>query len=95
MNTRFKPTVTYRGDFGYRNSNEAILRFPFPFAEDAYMYSVNIEPHVWADRRQHSTVCSMWTSIMSPNAARGPLCWMEIRAVQGAAAYDGRAVGYA
>ena len=46
MNTRFKPTETFRGDFGYRNSNEAILRFPFPFAEDAYMYSVNIEPHV-------------------------------------------------
>jgi len=46
MNTRFKPTETFRRDFGYRNSNEAILRFPFPFAEDAYMYSVNIEPHV-------------------------------------------------
>ena len=46
MNTRFKPTETFRRDFDYCNSNEAILRFPFPFAEDAYMYSVNIEPHV-------------------------------------------------
>lgn len=46
MNTRFKPAETFRGDFNYRNSDKAILRFPFPFAEDTYMYSVNIEPHV-------------------------------------------------
>jgi hypothetical protein len=41
----FKPEETFRDDFTFRNSPEAILRFPFPFAEDAYMYSVNIEPH--------------------------------------------------
>jgi hypothetical protein len=29
-----------------RNSDEAILRFPFPFPEDVYMYAVNMEPHV-------------------------------------------------
>lgn len=46
MNTRFKPTETFRRDFAFCNSDEAILRFPFPFPEDAYMYSVNIEPHV-------------------------------------------------
>lgn len=40
-----KPIETFRGDFTYRNSREAILRFPFPFAEDTYMYAVNIEPH--------------------------------------------------
>ncbi|MBV9750255.1 MAG: DUF3445 domain-containing protein, partial [Acetobacteraceae bacterium] len=45
MNVRFKPEETFRGKFSYRNSDEAILRFPFPFHEDKYMYSVNIEPH--------------------------------------------------
>lgn len=28
------------------NSDAGILRFPFPFADDAYMYAVNLEPHV-------------------------------------------------
>ena len=46
MNIRFKPDETFRGDFSYKNSDEAVLRFPFPFAEDTYMYSVNMEPHV-------------------------------------------------
>jgi dimethylamine monooxygenase subunit A len=36
---------TFRDDYTYRNSPEAIRRFPFPFAEDRYMYSVNMEPH--------------------------------------------------
>lgn len=36
---------TFRDDYTYRNSPEAIKRFPFPFGEDQYMYSVNIEPH--------------------------------------------------
>ena len=39
-------TEAYRGKFAFRNSDEAILRFPFPYPEDRYMYSVNIEPHV-------------------------------------------------
>ncbi len=39
---------TFRDDYSYRNSPEAIERFPFPFAEDRYMYSVNIEPHASA-----------------------------------------------
>lgn len=37
---------TFRDDFTFSNSPEAIRRFPFPFHEDKYMYSVNIEPHV-------------------------------------------------
>lgn len=36
---------SFRGDYRFANSPEAILRFPFPFNEDRYMYSVNIEPH--------------------------------------------------
>lgn len=38
--------VTFRNDFTFRNSAAGIRRFPFPFPEDDYMYSVNIEPHV-------------------------------------------------
>ncbi len=36
---------TFREDYTYRNSLSGIKRFPFPFPEDQYMYSVNIEPH--------------------------------------------------
>jgi hypothetical protein len=36
---------TFRNDFSFSNSPAAIRRFPLPFAEDEYMYSVNIEPH--------------------------------------------------
>jgi hypothetical protein len=46
MNISLKPAETFRGDFSARNSDAAILRFPFPFPEDVYMYAVNIEPHV-------------------------------------------------
>ena len=45
MATRFKPDETFRDDFRYANSDDAIMRFPFPFGEDGYMYGVNIEPH--------------------------------------------------
>lgn len=38
-------TESFRDDFSYRNSPEAIRRFPFPFAQDSYMYSINTEPH--------------------------------------------------
>lgn len=44
MNTMFKDE-TFRGDFTFSNSPAAIKRFPFPFWEDKYRYSVNIEPH--------------------------------------------------
>ena len=36
---------TFRDDFTFKNSPEAVRRFPFPFHEDSYMYSVNLEPH--------------------------------------------------
>ncbi len=36
---------TFRDDYTYRNSDEGVRRFPFPFGQDEYMYSVNIEPH--------------------------------------------------
>jgi hypothetical protein len=45
MSINFKIDESFRPPFRYSNSDEAILRFPFPFAEDAYMYSVNLEPH--------------------------------------------------
>jgi hypothetical protein len=45
MSAVFKPHETYRNDFTFRNTPEAIRRFPLPFPEDKYMYSVNIEPH--------------------------------------------------
>lgn len=36
---------TFRDDYSFRNSDWAIKRFPFPFHEDSYMYSVNMEQH--------------------------------------------------
>jgi hypothetical protein len=41
-----KTDERFRAPFHYANSDDAILRFPFPFPEDRYMYSVNLEPHV-------------------------------------------------
>lgn len=46
MTIAFTSSETFRDDFTFRNSLAAIRRFPFPFAEDVYMYAVNIEPHV-------------------------------------------------
>jgi len=40
-----KPVETFRDDFTFANSPKAIRRFPFPFTDDSYMYSVNLEPH--------------------------------------------------
>ena len=36
---------TFRGDYTFKNSGWALKRFPFPFHEDSYMYSVNMEQH--------------------------------------------------
>ncbi|MCU1725305.1 heme-dependent oxidative N-demethylase family protein [Pseudomonas sp. 5P_5.1_Bac1] len=49
MTLTFTPNETYRDDFSFHNSAAAIARFPFPFPEDQYMYSVNIEPAVSRD----------------------------------------------
>jgi len=45
MSVVFKTDETFRDDFSFRNSPHAIRRFPLPFPDDKYMYSVNIEPH--------------------------------------------------
>lgn len=45
MSVAMKAVETMRGDFTYRNSPESIKRFPFPYPEDTYMYSVNMELH--------------------------------------------------
>lgn len=37
---------TFRGAYSFRNSPAAIRRFPYPFAEDRYAYSMNVEPHL-------------------------------------------------
>ncbi len=44
MNIQFHDE-TFRDDYSFHNSPEAIRRFPFPFHEDSYMYSVNMEQH--------------------------------------------------
>ena len=44
----------FRDDYQYSNSPLGIKRFPFPFGEDQYMYSVNIEPH---GKGQQGSVC--------------------------------------
>ncbi|MBB2201822.1 heme-dependent oxidative N-demethylase family protein [Gluconacetobacter tumulisoli] len=46
MDGRFNTDESYRFPYAVRNSDAAILRFPFPFPEDSYMYSMNVEPHV-------------------------------------------------
>jgi dimethylamine monooxygenase subunit A len=45
MNIVFKKE-TFRDDFTFANSPANIKHFPFPFHEDKYMYSVNMEPHI-------------------------------------------------
>jgi dimethylamine monooxygenase subunit A len=41
-----KQPASFREPFVYINSPAAIARFPYPFDRDAYMYAVNIEPHL-------------------------------------------------
>ncbi len=36
---------TFRDDFTFKNSPKQVKRFPFPFDQDNYMYSINIEAH--------------------------------------------------
>lgn len=72
MPATFKPLESYRDNFSYRNSAEAIRRFPFPFPEDSYMYSVNIEP---ATPREPGSIFAHWFDIdehyLSEMAERG------------------------
>lgn len=37
---------TFRDDYSFYNTAQALRRFPFPFDKDDYMYSVNMEPHM-------------------------------------------------
>ncbi|MBN3854907.1 DUF3445 domain-containing protein [Paraburkholderia sp. Ac-20340] len=60
MSVLIKPAQTYRGDFSFDNSAKAIARFPFPFPEDCYQYSVNIEP---ATPRETGSVFEHWFDI--------------------------------
>ena len=53
MNLNFK-NESFRDDYTFKNSPESIRRFPFPFNEDKYMYSVNMEPHVPAGPAGHA-----------------------------------------
>lgn len=46
MPIQFRPDETYRDDYTYANSAECIARAPWPFPDDQYMYSMNLEPHV-------------------------------------------------
>jgi hypothetical protein len=45
MRIAAKDAQSFRDDFTYTNSKDAIERFPFPFVDDEYRYSVNMEPH--------------------------------------------------
>lgn len=60
MPVQFSALQSYRDDFSFRNSPTAIARFPFPFTEDSYMYSVNIEP---ATPRASGSVFQHWFDI--------------------------------
>jgi hypothetical protein len=60
MTVQFSPLESYRDTFSFRNSASAIERFPFPFTEDSYMYSVNIEP---ARVKESGSVYQHWFDI--------------------------------
>lgn len=40
-----KAAETMRDDFTFTKTAESVARFPYPWPEDEYMYSVNMEPH--------------------------------------------------
>jgi dimethylamine monooxygenase subunit A len=46
MDMPIKHDESFRVPYRFSNSPEALARFPLPFPEDSYMYSVNLEPHV-------------------------------------------------
>ena len=70
---------TFRNDFTFKNSARAIKRFPFPFPEDSYMYSVNMEPHVPVGRGLFSSIPLMWMNITSLKCATARWFWPTIR----------------
>ncbi len=46
MTVQTSARESYHPPYQVTNSAETIMRFPFPFPEDSYMYSMNVEPHV-------------------------------------------------
>ncbi|MFT8586656.1 heme-dependent oxidative N-demethylase family protein [Acetobacter papayae] len=46
MTVQTSARESYRPPYQVTNSAETIMRFPFPFPEDIYMYSMNVEPHI-------------------------------------------------
>jgi hypothetical protein len=44
MSVTFNPAESFHEQFNFHNSPEAIRCFPFPFPEDHYAYTVNLEP---------------------------------------------------
>lgn len=60
MTMHFNAPHRYHPPFNFRNSRQAIERFPFPFTEDSYLYSVNIEP---AQAGQPGTIHEHWFDI--------------------------------
>ena len=96
MGIHFKTDETFRDDFSYRNSDAAVLRFPFPFGEDTYRYSVNIEPHVKAGPSpafEHAF--DVDEHYVAECRERAIVLDHESETVSGAAAHDARAMGHA
>ena len=56
---------TFRDDYTFKNSQWAIDRFPFPFHEDSYMYSVNMEQHQGDPKAASTKSGSMWMNTTS------------------------------
>lgn len=46
MQLHSKTGESFIAPYRFSNLPEALARFAFPFPEDSYMYSVNLEPHV-------------------------------------------------
>ena len=79
MRPLLKPVETFRDDFTYTNSPEAVARFPFPFPEDEYMYSVNLEP---AAGGEPGSVFEHWFDVDEHYLWRnGASCWRKTPAV--------------
>ena len=55
---------TFRDDYSFNNSQRAKDRFPFPFHEDSYMYSINMEQHQGGPADSIYGSDLMWTSII-------------------------------
>ena len=90
----YQNETVYRGDFTFANSPQAIRRFPLPFAEDDYMYSVNIEPHLPGPQVRCSNLPSTVDEhYVAECRERAIVLAAGAAALSGAAAHDELAVG--